>query len=57
MEFEDKAVPLTEDAEIPPIRTDDPEYFWAALVVLVILSVVIMVLLYNHDIQDPGYSN
>ena len=52
MDVEDKSVPLTKDSEIPPPRTDDPEYFWSALVVLVTLSVVIMVILYKHDYQD-----
>lgn len=57
MEFDNRSVPLAKEPEIAPIRTDDPEYYWTALLVLVILSVVIMVLLYNHDIQDPGYSH
>lgn len=57
MEFDNRSVPLAKEPEIAPIRTDDPEYYWTALVVLVILSVVIMILLYNHDIQDPGYSH
>jgi hypothetical protein len=58
---EERSIPLTQDnvqpTEIPPHRTDDPEWYWTALIVLVILSIVIIVLLYNHDIQDPGYSN
>ena len=57
MEFDNRSAPLAKTPEIAPHRTDDPEYYWTALFVLVILSVVIMVLLYNHDIQDPGFSN
>lgn len=54
-----RAVPLTQGSDtssIPLHRTDDPEYFWFALVVLLILSIVIIVLLYMHDSYDPGYS-
>eukprot|EP00545_Synedropsis_sp_CCMP1620_P010579 CAMPEP_0119008992 /NCGR_PEP_ID=MMETSP1176-20130426/4072_1 /TAXON_ID=265551 /ORGANISM="Synedropsis recta cf, Strain CCMP1620" /LENGTH=55 /DNA_ID=CAMNT_0006961417 /DNA_START=33 /DNA_END=200 /DNA_ORIENTATION=- len=55
MDVEDRAVPLTQE-EIPPLRTDDPEYFWSSLVLLVILSIAIAVILYNHQ-GDPAYSD
>lgn len=58
MDIEDQgraAVPLRQE-EIPPVRTDDPEYFWASLVLLVVLSIMIATLLFNHK-EDPTYSN
>jgi hypothetical protein len=54
IEDQDRAVPLRQE-EIPPVRTDDPEYFWASLVLLVVLSIMIATLLFNHE-DDPAYS-
>jgi hypothetical protein len=56
IESSQKSIPLAEESEIPPPRTDDPEYFWLALIVLMILSIIITVILFIHGDPDPGYT-